>query len=146
MLICKIILISTILIPRILFGQDTVVYKGFLKETFPIETIELYPDSTFKWTNEFDISWDEYGKYELKNNQLILDSYLIALYPSSMSLKDSISFLSKVIDRKIYDIENERIYPLDDKGKRIIKFKHPYYKKKRQWIWGNKHEYIILKR
>ncbi|UAB82317.1 hypothetical protein INR76_06035 [Marixanthomonas sp. SCSIO 43207] len=141
----KIIYLSIFLIGTNLYAQDTIVYKGILRNTFLIETIELYSDSTFKWTNEYDLSWSEYGKYKIAENKLILDHYIFSVYPETMSLKDSIATLEKPTQTRILEIENNRIYPMSDKGKRITKMKDPYFRRKWGWLFGNRFEYKITR-
>ena len=124
-------------------AQDTVVYKGILRGDFLIETIKLYPDSTFEWTNEYDLTWSQYGKYKLVDNKLILDFYIFSDYPETMSLKDSISYIAEKSESRRYEIENNRIYPLTDQGKRITKMEDPYFRRKWGWLLGNRFEYKI---
>ncbi|OAD46426.1 hypothetical protein LPB303_02520 [Polaribacter atrinae] len=126
------------------FGQDTIRIKGNLRETFLLESFELYPDKTFKWTNEYDLSWSEYGEYKIKENKLTFDFYIFMWKPISMSIKDSISQTPKILNTRIFEIEGKRIYPISEKGKRIIKMKDPYYKRKWSWLFGNKYEYKII--
>jgi len=128
-----------------LSAQDTIVYKGILRNDFLLETIELYPDRTFKWTNEYDLTWSEYGKYQIADNKLTLNHYIFSDYPKTMSLKDSISKIEKPSQTRIFEIENNRIYPLTKKGKRITKMKDPYYRRKWSWILGNRFEYKIMR-
>ncbi|WP_375334486.1 hypothetical protein [Flagellimonas sp. C4] len=141
----KILFLLTLLNTANIFAQETIVYKGILKNTFLIETIELYPDSTFKWTNEYDLSWSEYGIYKIAENKLILDHYIFSVYPETMSLKDSISTLKKPTQTRILEMENNRIYPLTKKGKRITKMKNSYFRRKWGWLLGNRFEYKIIK-
>ncbi|OAD42373.1 hypothetical protein [Polaribacter atrinae] len=126
------------------FGQDTIRLKGHLRETFLLESFELYPDKTFKWTNEYDLSWSEYGEYKIEKNKLTFDFYIWMWKPTSMSIKDSISKVPKKLSTRIFEIDEKRIYPITEKGKRVIKMKDPYYRRKWSWLFGNKYEYKIM--
>lgn len=126
------------------FGQDTIRIKGHLRETFLLESFELYPDKTFKWTNEYDLSWNEYGKYKIEKNELTFDFYIWMWEPTSMSIKDSIVEVPKKLNTRIFEIDGKRIYPLAENGKRIIKMKDPYYRRKWSWLFGNSYEYKIM--
>lgn len=141
----KIIYIVIFLIGTNSFAQDTIVYKGILRGDFLLETIKLYPDSTFKWTNEYDLTWSEYGKYKIAENKLVLKHFIFSEYPETMSLKDSISQIEKPSKTRIFKIENNRIYPITEKGKRITKIKDPYYRRKWGWLLGNRFEYKIMR-
>ncbi|WP_330096234.1 hypothetical protein [Flagellimonas taeanensis] len=126
------------------YGQDTIRLKGLLRETFLLESFELYPDKTFKWTNEYDLSWSEYGEYKIENNILTLDFYIFLWEPTSMSIKDSIAESPKKLNTRIFEIGGKRVYPITEKGKRIIKMKDPYYRRKWSWLFGNRYEYKIM--
>lgn len=41
------------------FAQDTITHIGKLDNFLIFESIELYPDSTFKWASEYDLVWSE---------------------------------------------------------------------------------------
>ncbi|WP_438423732.1 hypothetical protein [Aquimarina macrocephali] len=126
------------------YGQDTIKLKGHLRETFLLESFEMYPDKTFKWTNEYDLSWSEYGEYKIEKNKLIFDFYIWMWKPTSMSIRDSIAKTPKILNTRIFEIEGKRVYPITEKGKRIIKMKDPYYRRKWSWLFGNRYEYKIM--
>jgi hypothetical protein len=126
------------------FGQETIRLQGNLRETFLLESFELYPDKTFKWTNEYDLSWSEYGEYKINENKLTFDFYIFMWKPISMNIKDSIAQTPKILNTRIFEIDGKRIYPISEKGKRIIKMKDPYYRRKWSWLFGNKYEYKII--
>ena len=128
-----------------LFAQDTLVYQGVLRDDFLIETIELYPDSTFKWTNEYDLTWSEYGRYKIADNKLTLNHFIFSDYPETMSLKDSISTIEKPTQTRILEIDGNRIYPLTEKGKRKTKMEDPFFRRKWGWLLGNRFEYKIMR-
>ena len=140
----KSLIISFLLFISInLYSQDIIIYNGILGK-LSIETFEFYPDSTFKWTNEYDLMWSDYGKYKIEGNQLILDFYIWITYPKTMSLIDSISCVPKKFRTKIFEIENNRIYPLNKRGRRITRRKETFYKRKWAWLLGNKKKYKII--
>ena len=139
------LLILTIINSINLFGQKTIKYQGVLKSMFLIETIELYDDNTFKWSNEYDLSWNEYGLYEIKNKQLVLDYYIFNDYPKKMSLKDSIKTVKVKLNTRIFDIEEERIYPLNNKGRRVKKMKNCYFRTRWSWLFGCRYKYEVIK-
>jgi len=108
------------------FAQDTIRYVGKLDDFLIYESIELYSDSTFKWTSEYDLSWSEFGKYKL------LDQILILNFNESGG--------NKV---KTYMIENDKMYLLDNSGRKIKKIKDKSVKTKRSWIRFGKHDYCF---
>ncbi len=55
-------------------SRDTIRYEGIAGIMF-YESIELYPNSYFKWTSEYDLSWREFGIYEINDEKLILKYY-----------------------------------------------------------------------
>jgi len=72
------ILIIFSLIALNLHSQDTLRYEKLQsigKVYVLISSIELYDDSSFTWTNEHDLSWSEYGIYEINEDTLILSFY-----------------------------------------------------------------------
>ena len=141
----KVIYLIIFFIGTDFYAQDTMVYKGILRGDFLLETIELYPDSTFKWKNEYDLTWSEYGSYKIVDNKLILKHFIFSDYPETMSLKDSISKIQKPTKTRILEMENNRIYPITNKGKRMTKMKDPYFRRKWGWLLGNRFEYKITR-
>ncbi|KXX66494.1 hypothetical protein AVL50_31705 [Flammeovirga sp. SJP92] len=111
------------------YSQDTVKYIGTINNLIIYESIELYSDSTFKWTSEYDLSWSEYGQYQIINDSLIL-SYDVVSQPQKV---------------EIYEIENEFLYRLDEKNRRIIRKKDKSIRSKWSWLNGFKHKYVIKK-
>ncbi|MFA5620180.1 MAG: hypothetical protein WDA08_07750 [Weeksellaceae bacterium] len=111
-----------------------------------MESFTLYPDNTFKWTNEFDLSWDEYGLYKIENNKLTLDYYILFDFPSTMSLKDNISTVPEAEKSIILEMEEDKLYYVGENGKRLpTMLKFPFCKRKWGWLIGNKFEYIIYR-
>lgn len=110
-----------------------------------MESFTLYPDNTFKWTSEFDLSWDEYGLYKIENIKLTLDYYTLFDYSSTMNFKDSISTFREAEKSIILEMEEDKLYYVGENGKRLpIKLKAPC-KRKWGWLIGNKYEYIIYR-
>jgi hypothetical protein len=91
------------------------------------------------------LSWSEYGKYDIVENKLILEYYTFSVYPETMNIRDSISTLEKPSQTRTFEIDNKLIYPLTGHGKRIVKMKDPYFRRKWSWILGNRYEYKILR-
>ena len=132
--------------------NDTIKYNGFFVDCFLMESYTLYPDSTFKWTSEFDLSWNEYGKY-IRNDSIVkFDFYIQMNYPKTMSLKDSIEMAVKSkshtdnpIRTEYLEDAGENLYYVDKNGKRApTKMKAPC-KRPFGWLFGNKYEYIIYR-
>ena len=105
------------------FAQDTIRYVGKLDDFLIYESIELYSDSTFKWTSEYDLSWSEFGKYKLSDQILILN------FNETRGIKV-----------KTYMIENDKMY-LIDKGRKVKKIKDKSVKSKLSWIRFSNHDY-----
>lgn len=104
-------------------AQDTIRYISKLDGFLIYDSIELYSDSTFKWTSEYDLSWSEYGKYKLSDQILILNF--------------NETGGNKV---KTYIIETDKMY-LTEKGKKATKIKDKSVKTKWSWIRFCKHDY-----
>lgn len=110
------------------YAQDTIKYVGKLDGFLIYESIELYSDSTFKWTSEYDLSWSEFGKYKLSDQTLIL------IFNETSG--------NKV---KTYMIENDKMYLVDKSGKKVKKIKDKSVKFKGCWIRFGKHAYCFYK-
>lgn len=106
-------------------SQSNVTYTGIIGVSLIIESITLYPDRRFKWTSEFSLLFSEYGNYKIRENILQFDFYISFVYPKTMSLRDSISQISKSFEIRIYEIDENRLYPVSDIGRRITKMKNP---------------------
>ena len=104
-------------------AQDTIKYVGKLDGFLIYESIELYSDSTFKWTSEYDLSWSEFGKYKLSDQTLTLNF--------------NESGGNKV---KTYTIENDKMYLINN-GRKVKKIKDKSVKSKWSWIRFGKHDY-----
>jgi hypothetical protein len=110
------------------FAQDTIRYVGKLDGFLIYESIELYPDSIFKWTSEYDLSWSEFGKYKLSDQTLTLNF--------------NETWGNKV---KTYEIENDKMYLLDNKGNKIERIKDKSVKLKWSWLRNGHHKYYFIK-
>ena len=109
-------------------AQDTIRYVGKLDDFLIYESIELYSDSTFKWTSEYDLSWSEFGKYKLTDQILILNF--------------SETWGNKV---KTYMIEDDKMYMLDNKGNKLERIEDKSIKKKWSWLRNERHKFYFIK-
>jgi hypothetical protein len=110
------------------YAQDTIKYVGKLDGILIYESIELYSDSTFKWTSEYDLSWSEFGKYNLSEQTLILN------------FKETAG--NKV---KTYMIENDKMYLIDNKGNKVKRVKDKSVKLKWSWLKNGRHKFYFIK-
>ncbi len=110
------------------YAQDTIRYVGKLDDLLIYESIELYSDSTFKWTSEYDLSWSEFGEYKLSDQILILNF--------------NETWGNKV---KTYEIENDKMYMLDNKGNKIERIKDKSVKLKWSWLRNGHHKFYFIK-
>jgi hypothetical protein len=110
-----------------MLAQDTIRYIGKLDGLLLYESIELYPDSSFKWTSEYDLSWSEYGKYTLCDNKLIL------IFNESDKTKI-----------RSYSIENDKMYLIDDNNQIINKIEDKSVRIKRRLFNSYKHDYYFI--
>jgi len=122
------------------FGQDTVVYRGFLNGNLLYESIELYPDSTFKWTSEYDLNWNEYGLYNIDKNNLKLIFFLESGHPKTMSLRDSILQIEMPTKIENFIIDKEKLYRQTNSGQKIMRIKDKSIKTPWSWAFGHKYE------
>ncbi len=102
-------------------AQDTVRYSGVIAGTFLYETIELYPDSTFRWTSEYDLCFFEDGTFTIEENALTLN------YASNRTER--------------YEIDGEKLYPLNDRGRKLRRRKERSFRKGLSSIFG--HKYVL---
>jgi hypothetical protein len=122
-----------------LFGQDTIIYRGFVGRIL-YESIELYPDKTFKWTSEYDLSWSEYGLYEIDNNNLQLKYYISFNRPTTMSMNDSIMQIEKPVKIENFKLDKELLYKLNKSGREIHRVKDKSISTCLSSIFGHKYE------
>ncbi len=128
----------------LLSGQDITTYQGFVSGML-YETIELYPDKTFKWTSEYDLSWDEYGLYEFKSDTLKLKFYLLFDCPKTMSLNDPILTMNETKKTEIFKIEEDKLFRLNKSGRKIHRVKDTSFRKDLSCIFGHKYRIIKIK-
>jgi predicted TPR repeat methyltransferase len=111
---------------QMLFGQDTLKYQGFLAQILLIKSIELYPEGTFKWTSEYDLTWSETGEYELSNDTLVLN------------------YLNR--DKKeTYIKKHSGLIKLDKNGVPVRRVKDKSLRTKWSWLRAYRHNYEIRK-
>ena len=109
------------------FAQDTAKYHGFLGNDLLVESMELYPDGTFNWTSEYDLSWSESGEYEISNDKLTLN------------------FSNQRSKIETYLMTETGLIKLDEEGEPIEKIKDKSFKTRWSWLKGHKHHYEIKK-
>lgn len=121
------------------------LYHAIYHGRFLLESFEFYPDDTFKWTNQNDIMWSEYGTYKSIDNELTLTFFKISNVPEDMTIKECIPTNAKPSKTTVYEIENDRIYPLTIDGARITKLKN--HNTEHQKPYSNKHRnaYTIIR-
>jgi len=117
---------------------DTIRYDGILG-IMHYESIELYPNNRFKWSQEYDLSWSEFGTYELSIRKLTLKYF----YLSEEQFKDSIE-IKNPYRVETFLIEGNQLYRLNHKGKKIKRIRDKSYKTKWSWLLG--HKYRIRKK
>ena len=121
-------------------NQDTIRYQG-IASIMLYESIELYPNNIFKWTSEYDLSWSEYGIYEIKDKKLIL-KYYSKLNELNKTL---LSEITESPDKaEFFLIGGNQIYRVNKRGKKIKRIRDKSFKYKMSWLFG--HKYRILKK
>ena len=126
-------------------GQDTVSYRGILGGRLLYETIKLYPDKTFKWTSEYDLSWSEYGLYKFESENLTLDYYLSSEQPKTMTLIDTVKLFEKPIKTEKFIVGNDQLYRLNDRGEKIKRKKDKSIRPPWSWTSNYRHKYELIK-
>jgi len=92
---------------QLTFGQDTVLYNGIIPGNLLSNQLNYTQTILFKWTSEFDLSWDEYGLYKIDKNQIELSYYVVWNRPKTMSLKDTISQIQDPYKIERFTIEKK---------------------------------------
>jgi len=126
-------------------GQDALSYRGILGGRLLYETIKLYPDGTFKWTSEYDLSWSEYGLYKFESENLTLDYYLSSEQPKTMTLIDTVKFFVKPIKSEKFIVDNDHLYRLNDRGEKIKRKKDKSIRLSWSWASNYRHKYELIK-
>jgi len=121
-------------------SQDTIRYEGIAGIMF-YESIELYPNSYFKWTSEYDLSWSKFGIYEINDKKLILKYYDV-LNESNKTL--SSGKIESPDKTEFFLIGENQIYRLNKRGKKIKRIRDKSFRYKMSWLFG--HKYQILKK
>lgn len=137
------VFISGLTLP--VLGQDTLSYQGILGGKILYETIKLYPDGTFKWTSEYDLSWSEYGLYKLEAENLTLDYYLSSEQPTKMSLVDTIRHIERPIKTEKFIVGNDRLYRINNRGEKIKRIKDKSIRLPWSWATNFRHKYEWIK-
>lgn len=109
------------------FAQDTLRWVSMLDDVLLYESIELYPNATFKWTSEYDLSFSETGTYEQKGKLLTL----------------TFSHSKTKISVKKFLIEGEEMYLLNEKGKKVRLIKDSSVKTPWSWLRFGRHRYCF---
>ena len=122
-----------------LSAQDTTRYLGIIAEEIVYESFELYPNSKFKWTSEFDLSWSEYGFYEIENDTLTL------CFHNSISIEEITSNSAKCSKIMVFIKEANSLIQISPSGKRISRIKDKSIRTKWSWLFGHEHKYEIIK-
>ena len=142
----RIIFITTFLLFVIkLSAQDTIRYIGLINKGLMYESIELYNDNTFKWTSEFDLSYDEYGNYEIVKDTLILNTYIDFTKPKTMSIVDSIKVISSKWDNRRfrkYIIDRDKMFRTNSHGRKVNRLKVNSFG---NWFTGHRFKYELIK-
>ena len=142
----QIILIASILLlVNKLCAQDTIRYVGLINKNLVYESIELYTDKTFKWTSEFDLSFDAFGKYEIVKDTLILNTYFDFTKPKTMNIADSIKIISsKWENRRFskYIIDGDKMFRTNRNGRKVDKIK---VNSIGTWLTGHRFKYELIR-
>lgn len=120
-------------------------YRGIIGGKLIYETINFYPDGTFKWTSEYDLRWSEYGLYKFESENLTLNYYLVSEQPKTMALIDTLKFFEKPIKTEKFIIGNDRLYRLNDRGEKIKRLKDKSIRLPCSWANNYRHKYKLIK-
>lgn len=116
-------------------SQDTIRYLGFMDKLI-CESIDLYPDTSFKWTSEYDLKWSKYGYFSINGDTLQLDFY--------KTIKDKRANLIITKTSRYLTVDN-KMYLLNDKGRAIKKMKDKSFRTKWSWVSFGRHKYYFLR-
>lgn len=126
--------------------SDTVVYYGVMNYGVLFESIELYPDSTFKKVLDYEAPyWYYYGLYELSGNELKLISYMhpissisetLTLYEMIVKMREGNVEPLSIIKYKVLD---NYMWELDEEGNEIRTIKDEDLTIRQSWLNGQRH-------
>ncbi|MFK7807265.1 MAG: hypothetical protein AB8F74_05615 [Saprospiraceae bacterium] len=119
-------------------SQDTIRYEGLAGIMF-YESIELYPNSYFKWTLEYDLTWSEFGIYEIKDEKLILKYYDVLNESNKTLLSGKIEFPDKT---EFFKVKENQIYRLNKWGRKIKRIRDRSFSYKMSWLFGHKYRFL----
>lgn len=115
-----------VFIAKISAQSDTVIYRGIINYGVLLESIELYPDSTFKLILDYEAPyWYYYGLYEWMGNELVLTSYLhpVSTVSESMTLYEAMLQMKwenmDPLEIRKYRIRDNYMRELDEGGNEI---------------------------
>ena len=94
----------------------------------------MYPDSTFELTREYDLSWTDYGFYEIKNSRLKLKFKLEFSLPVTMSLKDTLVRIDTVIHERDFLIDSKNLYYLNSNGTKVRWLRNNFFDTNLSWL------------
>ena len=137
------IFLGLVLLSSARFAQDTNKYNGILGDNLLYESIELYPDSTFKWTSEYDLSFSSYGQYSIEDNRLLLNHYFDWGKPKTMTVADSIATMNKPTKSDLFIMGDGKMYRTNNSGKKKMRIKDRSLKTPWSWLFGLK--YVLIK-
>lgn len=126
--------------------SDTVVYHGVMNYGVLFESIELYPDSTFKKVLDYEAPyWYYYGLYELSGNELKLISCMhpissisetLTLYEMIVKMREGNVEPLSIIKYKVLD---NYMWELDEEGNEIRTIKDEDLTIRQSWLNGQRH-------
>lgn len=134
------------------YCQDTIRFEKLQfigkKVNVLISSIELYNDSSFTWTNEHDLSWSEYGIYEVNKDTLMLNFYYHDLDNIN---RDSIDWIDikktkEIVKIRKYLMIDNKMYKIKKNG-RLEKWTKYRTMFRDNWRWltfGIRKTYFII--
>jgi len=118
--------------------NDTTYYVATLG-ILVYESIELYPNNEFKWTSKYDLSWSEYGKYELDGKKLKLKYYRVG----RVDIDEIEAQNAKPYEIVHYKMRKDRLYKLSKIKTKIRRRRDRSFENNWSWLFG--HKYRIRK-
>jgi hypothetical protein len=102
------------------------------------ESLTIYDDGTYKLTSEYDLTFDNYGRYEIIEDYLFLADENI--YQNAVKLNNKLT--PGTISNKVFKIEEDRIY-IFEKGRIRKRIFDKSMRKGLSNLFG--HKYLYLK-